>query len=88
MAAVAGCPTNWQALVTESLEKARRDEPMKAVFGISLPESWKSELQTYVQNGELSRLFNVRAVSFEGKTISTFDAPKTTKEAPKAKKGG
>lgn len=87
MATVTEFPTNWHELVADALTKARHDNPTKAVWGVSLPESWMSELQYYARNGELSRMFGVRAVSFSGKTIGTFDAP-APKEAPKSKKAG
>jgi len=85
MAAIAAFPTNWHELVLVALEKSRLAEPSKAAFGLSLPESWKSELQRYVFNGELGRLFGVRSVTFTGKTIGTFDAP-GAKEAHKPRK--
>jgi hypothetical protein len=84
-------PANWQELVINSLKKTREAEPMKAVFGVSLPESWKGELQHYARSGELARLLGVKAVSFGGKEIGTFDQPKVgkvVKEAPKSKKVG
>jgi hypothetical protein len=87
MAGAAAFPTNWQEIVTEALKEARKAQPGRAVFGIMLPDDWKSELQSYAQNGELRRLFGVKAVAFSGKTISTFDFPKA-KEASSPKKVG
>lgn len=81
-------PTDWQEQVSNALEKMRATDPTKAVFGVTLPEGWKPELEYYVRNGEMRRMFGVRAVSFGGKTISSFDAPGEKKEAKIHKKAG
>lgn len=77
-------PENWQEQVLTALEKMRTADPTKAVFGVMLPESWKSELEVYSRSGELRRLFGLRAIAFGGKTISPFDGPKETKTTKKA----
>ena len=87
MSAPETIPTDWQETVMTTLDKIRAADPTKANFGITLPESWKSELDYYSRSGELRRLFGVRAVAFGGKTITSFDAP-VKKETKPTKKAG
>lgn len=74
-------PANWQTKITESLTEMRKDTPGAAVFGVSLPIDWKSSLAVYARRGELRKLFRVKAVSFEGDTITRLDPPQTGKDA-------
>ena len=78
-----GLPEDWQSQVTHALHKMKEDDPTRNVFGLSLPESWKGELTTYVRNGDLRRMFLVKAISFSGSDISRLDPPET-KEDKKA----
>lgn len=80
-----GLPTDWQEQVINALIEAKRNNPSKAIWGVSLPEHWVGELRPHAYSGELRNLFGIRAVSFSGKTIGTFEAPK---ETPKSKKVG
>lgn len=79
-------PTDWQEQVATALEKMKTTNPTKAVFGLMLPENWKSELEYHARNGELRRMFGVKAVAFGGKTVSSFEEPgkKETKSQKKA----
>lgn len=79
-------PENWQGVAMAALENARRTDPTKMVFGVNLPESWKSELTYFVRGGEVQKLLGVRAITFGGSSITTFSDPKEKKEAKPAKK--
>jgi len=81
-------PTDWQEQVHNALDKMRTEDPTRAVFGITLPESWKDELTYHARNGELRRMFGVKAVAFGGKGISSFDAPGEKMEKKTSKKAG
>ena len=81
-------PSDWQEQVHKALEKMRETNPTKAVFGLMLPQDWQHELSHYVRNGEVRRMFGVRAVAFGGKAISSFDEPGERKELKQAKKAG
>jgi len=60
----------------EALAEMKKGDPTKAVFGLSLPSSWKGELAKYAMNGDLRRMFHVKAITFEGAKISRLEPPK------------
>ncbi len=70
-----GLPEDWQSKVQEALTKLENERPEEEVFGLSLPEPWKYELELYVRNGDLRRLFKIRAVSFAGSSITRLENP-------------
>ena len=75
----AGLPKDWQKLVLETMEQMQKDDVAKAIFGLRFPEKWKPHLLKYVRNGEVRRMFKLRAISFGGTTIERFDDPNLTK---------
>lgn len=70
-----GLPVDWHIQLMEAIKKAQKTDPTRAVFGISLPESWKSHLTYYVRNGELRRLFGITAFTFAGNEIKALYPP-------------
>jgi hypothetical protein len=84
-------PENWQEVVFVGMRQAVTNDPTRAIHGLSLPESWKSELTPFVRNGEVGRLFGVKAVTFSGKEVrALYKPPEEGKEEPRksTKKGG
>lgn len=70
-----GLPDDWQDRIFAAMRKMQHERPGEAVFGLSLPASWKSELERYVRNGEVRRLFHLLAVSFSGDAITRLESP-------------
>jgi len=88
MAAQAEMPSNWQEVVQSTMKKAVQDDPTRAVFGLVFPDSWKPELMSYVRNGEVGRLFGVKAISFGGSKVTVTYPPDKKEEAKAQKKAG
>lgn len=69
-------PSDWQAQALKAKGEIVSKDPTKEVFGLSLPTEWKHELIPFVRSGELRKLLKVKAIAFEGKKITAFEAPK------------
>lgn len=65
-------PENWQQRLSDSLKKTREASPGETIFGVRLPEAWRTELQPFVRNGELLKLFGVKSAMFDGQDIGTY----------------
>jgi len=88
-----GLPPDWQAQVQEFIRDYYFDKKMvdgqemdvaknvPPLWGLSFPQSWRSELTLYVRDGQLYRMFKVKRFSFSGSSISVLEEPK---EAPAA----
>lgn len=80
---MATIPTDWQETAMTAIAELRKNV---SLYGVGLPEAWKSELAEFHRNGELRKLLQVPRVSFvKGEKIVALQAVDSTPKETKGK---